>query len=147
MKDKVIGRVPLLLGRELAAATADDGGVTLTLSKKDGQQDSLHVNHVIAATEFRVNLDGLSFLSPSLRAGMAEYQRTPVLSRSFESSIPGLYFIGPAAAASFGPMMRFTFGARYAARRLTPALVKSRRASESKAFAGLTLGFQARTRV
>ena len=110
MKDKVIGRVPLLLGRELAAATADDGGVTLTLSKKDGQQDSLHVDHVIAATGFRVNLDGLSFLSPSLRAGMAEYQRTPVLSRSFESSIPGLYFIGPAAAASFGPMMRFTFG-------------------------------------
>jgi thioredoxin reductase len=147
MKDKVIGRVPLLLGRELAAATVKDGGVTLTLSKKDGQQDSLRVDRVIAATGFRVNLDGLSFLSPSLRAGIAEYQRAPTLSRSFESSISGLYFIGPAAAASFGPLMRFTFGARYAARRLTNALVKSRRASDHKPFAGLTLGVQARTRV
>ena len=147
MKEKVIGRVPVLLERELAAAAVEDGSVTLTLSRKDGLQDSLHVDHVIAATGYRIDLNGLSFLSPSLRAGIAEYERTPILNRSFESSIPGLYFIGPTSAASFGPMMRFTFGARYTARRLTCALVKSRRSFGSKGIARSTLGAQVGSRV
>jgi hypothetical protein len=38
-----------------------------------------------------------------------------VLSQHFESSVPGLYFVGPAAAATFGPLMRFAYGARYTA--------------------------------
>jgi hypothetical protein len=45
-----------------------------------------------------------------------------VLSSSFESSVPGIYFVGLAAATSFGPVMRFAFGAGFAARRLTEAL-------------------------
>ena len=75
MKEKVVGRVPVLLERELAAAAVEDGSVTLTLSRKDGLQDSLHVDHVIAATGYRIDLDGLSFLSPSLRAGIADYEK------------------------------------------------------------------------
>jgi Pyridine nucleotide-disulphide oxidoreductase len=132
MKDKVIGRVPLLLGRELAEATAEGGRVALALRKKDGQEDVLHVDHVIAATGFRTDVSRLSFLSPSLRADIAEFERTPILSRNFESSVPGLHFIGPAAAVSFGPMMRFTFGARYAARKLTRVLVNARRVPQTK---------------
>lgn len=147
MKEKVIGRVPLLLERELAAAAVERGSLTLTLTRKDGLQDSLHVDHVIAATGFRIDLNCLSFLGASLRAGIAEYERAPILNRSFESSIPGLYFIGPSAAASFGPMMRFTFGARYTARRLTRALVKSRRLLGSKGFAGSTFDAQAGSRI
>ena len=56
MKDKVVGRVPLLLERELIAAAVEDSGVALTLSKKDGLLETLHFNHVIAATGFRVDL-------------------------------------------------------------------------------------------
>ena len=41
-----------------------------------------------------------------------------MLSSSFESSMPGLYFVGVAAANSFGPVMRFAFGAGFAARTL-----------------------------
>jgi thioredoxin reductase len=125
MKEKVIGRVPLFLERELTAAAVEDSCVTLKLCKKEGRHDVLHIDHVIAATGFRVDLSRLRLLSPSLKQNIAEYRRAPILTRYFESSVPGLYFIGPAAAASFGPMMRFTFGARYAARRLTRALVKS----------------------
>jgi hypothetical protein len=51
--------------------------------------------------------------------------RAPVLSSNFESSVPGLYFAGVAAANSFGPVMRFAFGAGFAARTLTRALEKS----------------------
>jgi hypothetical protein len=47
-----------------------------------------------------------------------------VLSSNFESSVPGLYFAGVSAANSFGPVMRFAFGAGFAARTLTRALEK-----------------------
>ena len=146
MKDKVVGRVPLLLGRELLAAAVEDSRVALTLSKRDGLLETLHFDHVIAATGFRVDLGRLTLLSPSLRRDIAEYRGAPILTRDFESSVPGLYFIGPAAAASFGPMMRFTFGARYAARRLTRALVRAQHAS-AKSFAGSTLDRHAGTPV
>jgi hypothetical protein len=39
--------------------------------------------------------------------------------------VPGLYFVGIAAANSFGPVMRFAFGADFAARTVTRALTKS----------------------
>jgi hypothetical protein len=48
-----------------------------------------------------------------------------VLSSNFESSVPGLYFTGLVAANSFGPVMRFAFGAGFAARRLTQAMLTS----------------------
>jgi cation diffusion facilitator CzcD-associated flavoprotein CzcO len=146
MKNKVVGRVPLLLERELAAVAVEDSRLALTLSKKNGLLETLHVDHVIAATGFRVDLSRLTLLSPALRKDIAEYRGAPILTRHFESSVPGLYFIGLTAAASFGPLMRFTFGARYAARRLTRALVKSERAS-AKSFAGSTLDAPAKTPV
>ena len=62
-----------------------------------------------------------------------------VKTRIFGRPMSGLYFISPAAAASFGPMIRFTFGACYVARRLTRALVNARRVSESKIPAPSTL--------
>jgi thioredoxin reductase len=142
MKAKVVGHVPLLLERELTA----DSNVALTLSRKDGGHDVLRVDHVIAATGFRVDLSRLTLLSPSLRQEITEYRGAPILTRNFESSVPGLYFIGSAAAASFGPLMRFTFGARYAARRLTRGLSKSERAS-AKSLAESTLGRHAGTPV
>jgi hypothetical protein len=48
-----------------------------------------------------------------------------VLKSNFESSVPGLYFVGLAAANSFGPVMRFAFGASFAAETLTETMVKS----------------------
>ena len=138
MKDKVVGRVHLLLERELTAAVVEDSNVALTLTRKDGRHDVLRVNHVIAATGFRVDLSRLTLLNPSLLKHIAEYRGTPILTRNFESSVPGLYFIGLAAAGSFGPLMRFTFGARYAAQRLTRALVRSQRVS-ARNFARATL--------
>src|SRR5580658_5584213 len=47
-----------------------------------------------------------------------------VLVSNFESSVPGLYFAGVSAANTFGPVMRFAFGAGFAARTLTRALEK-----------------------
>jgi hypothetical protein len=37
---------------------------------------------------------------------------------NFESTAPGVYFTGLSAANSFGPMMRFAYGADFTARRI-----------------------------
>ena len=47
---------------------------------------------------------------------------TPILSSHFLSSVAGLYFVGPIAANSFGPLMRSAVGAKYTARRLSQHL-------------------------
>ena len=39
----------------------------------------------------------------------------PMVNGGFESSVPGLYFVGPPAVDSFGPLMRFMVGAEYVA--------------------------------
>ena len=67
----------------------------------------------------------IEFLNPAIRSKLKCVNGTPVLSSSFESSVPGLYFVGIAAANSFGPVMRFAFGAGFAAKRLTSTVAKS----------------------
>jgi hypothetical protein len=39
--------------------------------------------------------------------------------------VPGLHFVGTAAANSFGPMMRFAYGAGFVSRRLTGHLSRA----------------------
>jgi hypothetical protein len=43
----------------------------------------------------------------------------PILNKGFESSVPGLYFVGATAAYSFGPLCRFVAGTRFTAVTLT----------------------------
>jgi thioredoxin reductase len=134
IRDKVIGKMPLHLGYTPQQAKVQNGKVHLTLRAEDGGTRELVTEHVIAATGYKVDLDRLQFLSPEIRTKLRALNRTPVLSSNFESSIPGLYFAGVSAANSFGPVMRFAFGAGFAARTITHALAKSA-ARESSAVA------------
>jgi FAD-dependent urate hydroxylase len=70
----------------------------------------MDVDHVIAGTGYRVNVDDLTFLDPTLRSRIKRASNFPEVSRSCESSVPGLYFTGAPAAASVGPSMRFLAG-------------------------------------
>jgi cation diffusion facilitator CzcD-associated flavoprotein CzcO len=124
-RDKVIGRVPLLLGYTPKRAEIQDGRVRLNLRSADGTEREIVVEHIIAATGYRVDLERLTFLSSEIRSKLKAVDGTPVLSSAFESSVPGVYFVGIAAANSFGPVMRFAFGAGFAARHLTRFLLKS----------------------
>src|SRR5262249_8858383 len=99
--------------------------VHLRLKALDGSTKDMLTEHVIAATGYKVDLKSLSFLSDDLRSQIHTAGGSPVLSRGFESSVPGLYFAGLAAANSFGPVMRFAFGAGFAAKRITAALAKA----------------------
>jgi hypothetical protein len=124
-KDKVLGKVPLVLGFSAANAQILDHRVCLQLRADDGRERRIHVEHVIAATGYRVDLKRLTFLSPLLQTKIRTAGGSPVLTSSFESSAPGLYFTGLTAANSFGPVMRFAFGAGYTARHLAKHMAKS----------------------
>ena len=73
---------------------------------------------MIAATGYRLDLDRLSILDEELRRGVARVGGAPQLSAHFESSVPGLHFLGPLSANCFGPAMRFVLGAEFTATRL-----------------------------
>jgi thioredoxin reductase len=125
IRDKVIGKMPVHLGCTPQGAEVRNGSVHLNVQAADGSKREIVTEHVIAATGYKVDLERLKFLNPEIRSKIRTISGAPVLSSTFESSIPGLYFAGVAAANSFGPVMRFAFGAGFAARTLTRALTKS----------------------
>jgi len=125
IKDVVMNHVPHLLGHTLLRAEVQDGRVHLHLHPQHGSERVIVADHVIAATGYKVDLERLTFLSSEIRSQLKSVASTPVLSSNYESSLPGLYFVGIAAANSFGPVMRFAFGADFAARTVTSALVKT----------------------
>ena len=84
------------------------------------------MDHVIGATGYRVSLERLGFIEPALRGRIRAVEEAPVLSRSFESSVPGLYFVGVASASCFGPLTRFACGAEFTAKRLSGHLASAR---------------------
>ena len=124
VKDKM-AQVPCLLGYTVESAEVENGKVRLDLRAVDGTERDVFADHVIAATGYKVNLERLGFLNPEIRSQVKTVKGSPVLSSDFESSVPGIYFAGLAAANSFGPVMRFAFGAGFAARRLADGLVKT----------------------
>jgi thioredoxin reductase len=118
VKDQLAGQIPFHLGWRLDQAKVKDGRVQLQLVNGDGATQTLETEHVIAATGYKVDLHRLAFLTPAVRSGIRSVEDTPILSSTFESSIPGLYFVGAASANSLGPVARFAFGAGFTARRL-----------------------------
>ncbi len=124
MKKRVQGNIPMLLGYSIAQAAAANGGVRLTLSTSDGQVREHDTEHVVAATGYKPDIRRLDFLDAAIRNQLRTVAHAPVLSADFESSIPGLYFVGIAAANDFGPMMRFAYGSDYTARRISSHLQK-----------------------
>jgi L-lysine 6-monooxygenase/L-ornithine 5-monooxygenase len=118
LRPRFEGHVDVRLQQRLVEGRAEDGGVRLRLRGPAGLEE-MATERIVAGTGYRPDLSALGFLDPGLRAKVATVAGAPVLGRSFESSVSGLYFVGYLAAPSFGPLMRFVFGARFAALRVT----------------------------
>lgn len=124
IRDKVLGVVSAHLGCRIERARIEAGNAVLDVVFSNGERKTLAYEHVIAATGYKVNVERLQLLSADIRSGIRTVEGTPILSSSFESSVPGLYIVGLAAANSFGPVMRFAFGATFAARTVSKAVAK-----------------------
>jgi len=125
-KDRFAGKVPATLGVQSIETGIANDQLTLTLSQGDGTRTRLAVDHLITATGYRVSLQRLPFVAQELRDRIKAVEDTPILNSRFETSVPGLFMVGLAAANSFGPLFRFACGARFTARRIMPALLPDR---------------------
>ena len=118
MRPRIEGRVPVLRDAELVGATMRGHRVGLIVSRR-GEEREIACDYVIAATGYKPDMTRLSFLVPRLLREIKQVENTPVLSSRFETSVRGLYVVGPAAVNSFGPLMRFMVGAQYVSPVLT----------------------------
>ena len=115
--------VPIDVERAVVLAREADGGVELTLT--DGSRRAY--DHVLLATGYSVDIANYGFLPERLLQTIARVKGHPRLTRGFESSVPGLYFVGAPSAWSYGPLMRFVAGTEFTAPVLANAIVGARR--------------------
>jgi len=118
-RDAVERNVRVLLGARLARSATRGDMAAVTFLRQDGSETTVEAEHVIAATGYRVDMRRLRFIGDSIMQKLALADHAPVLSRHFETSVPGLFVVGTAAANSFGPLLRFAYGAGFTSKRLT----------------------------
>jgi hypothetical protein len=117
----VEGKLPLVTGVKILGIADENGAAVVRTQTRDGER-TFTADHVIAATGYRVDVARLSFLDGALRDKIKRTDAAPALSLGFESSVPGLYFVGTTAANTFGPLLRFVHGTDFAARHLARCL-------------------------
>ncbi|MFZ0664139.1 MAG: NAD(P)-binding domain-containing protein [Acidimicrobiales bacterium] len=131
LKDRVNGVVETLPGHKVKGAVAHGSGARLML--EGPQATTLDVDHIVAATGFRVDVGRLAFLPEPVQTRLSTVDGFPVVSRAGESTMPGLYFAGAATAASLGPSMRFIAGTHVSVRHLVRSVARSLRVRSSLA--------------
>jgi len=114
--------VRITLGRTVSTAE-DMGNPGVRLRLDDGSERS--VDHVLLGTGYRVDVSRSSFFSPGLLKDLRVLDGSPRLTRGFGSSVPGLHFVGAAAARQFGPLLYFVAGTDSASRSLAASVAGS----------------------
>ncbi|MFC8827739.1 FAD-dependent oxidoreductase [Streptomyces sp. NPDC057137] len=120
LRERFERSVEVRFGESVAAAVPADGRVRLDLVSARGSVDAVTTDHVIAATGFTPGLGRLGLLDERLRRSLRTVGTgdAPETDGVFETSHPGLFVTGLLSAPSFGPSMRFVFGATYTAGRV-----------------------------
>ncbi len=125
LRDRVEGRIPVQTGQAVEQVRARADGVSLMLVSRGGQRSEVQADSVIAATGYRPDLGRLAFLDQEVRGRLRTVARTAAVDASYQTSIEGLYMIGPAVAPVFGPVMRFVYGSDHAARTVARRLAST----------------------
>ncbi|MGH8915066.1 MAG: dimethylaniline monooxygenase, partial [Acidimicrobiia bacterium] len=123
LRDRIEGRVPIRFDHHLRSARPRGDEVELEFDGLSGRT-TLRSEHVISATGYRVDLGQLRFIDATLSGAIRTVADYPVLDAHFQSTVPGLYFVGAASGAAFGPLVRFVLGARFTARILERQLLR-----------------------
>jgi FAD-dependent urate hydroxylase len=113
--------VTFTTGRSVLSAEQIDKRIRLVLDDRSKRE----VDRVVLATGYKVDVDCYPFLSTDLARAVRRAGGLPLLSAGFESSVPGLHFVGAAATESFGPLLRFVAGTGYTARAVTQCVLET----------------------
>lgn len=112
--------LPIRTGRRVVSAVPANEQVFVKLN--DGSKCS--ANHILLGTGYRIDISRYGFLDKELLRSIRQVNGFPCLNAGFESSIPGIHFLGAPAAWSFGPLMRFVAGTDFAARTLARRIIR-----------------------
>ena len=125
MRDKIMSRIPLHMSAQITSVEviySSSPQVRVCFTQPDAGEQELLADHVIAATGYRPSVRSLKFLDEEILTRIGTADDTPLLSRAFESSVPGLHMVGLASSNHFGPICRFACGAKFTSRHLTQHL-------------------------
>jgi FAD-dependent urate hydroxylase len=122
LRERVVGLIDVRTEHQVRTTSVEGARTVLHLREASRRSYRLAVDHVIAATGYRVQVAALDFLAPDLRNGLIRAGGFPHLSAEFESSAPGLFFVGLPSAATFGPLLRFVCGTEFAGPRVGAAV-------------------------
>jgi thioredoxin reductase len=115
-----LASVKISTSRNVTRAESLGSEVELTLN--DGTRR--RVDHILLGTGYQVEISKYAFLPKEVVASISQFDGYPVVDAGFCSSIPGLHFIGAAAARSFGPLLYFVTGTEFTSRQLTSHVVR-----------------------
>ena len=121
----IVQEVKIATGRFVTEANELGDEVQLILD--DGSER--RVDHVLLCTGYRVNISEYKFLSPELISQVQQLDGYPDVGPGFETSVPGLYFVGATAARRLGPLMYFVTGTEFTSKELASCI---RRNGKSK---------------
>ncbi len=106
--------IPITTRRQIT--TVAMSGDRLNLRLDDGT--TRDVDHVLLGTGYKVDVSRYPFLPAELSNKLDQANGFVKVNRGFESSVPGLHFLGAPTAWTFGPLMYFVCGTDFAARQL-----------------------------
>jgi thioredoxin reductase len=128
--DRVVNKAELRTGYSVGKAAVSAGRVQLEITGPQGTA-KIETDRVVCGTGFRADVDRVAMLSPEIRAAIARENLVPKLDATFQTTVPNLFVVGILSAPTFGPVMRFMFGAKHAApivaRRISADTAKSAR--------------------
>jgi hypothetical protein len=124
--DRVDGLFPVQHHTSILSARLEGEQVCLRVHEQGVGDYEILANYVVAGTGYDFDVDRIAFLETRLAKQIARWDRAPKLSRHFESTVSGLYFIGPISAPSFGPLVRFVAGSEFSVRVVAGHLASKR---------------------
>jgi thioredoxin reductase len=125
LRERTMGKVLIHDNTHVQQIEHTDNNVSLTIScgKK------VQADHLMLATGYQADVKQITLLHTNIIDKIQTYMGYPVLKEHFESSVPGLYFLGFSAQRSFGPLYRFVVGVEPAARYVTEGIARQVKAA------------------
>lgn len=115
--------VKITTGRAVVSAKEMKGEVQILLD--DGSER--RVDHILMGTGYIVDISKYEFLAPELVKEIRQLDGYPEVAAGFQTSVPGLHFVGATCARNFGPLLYFVTGTEFASTELASYISRNRR--------------------
>ena len=114
LRPRIEGHVQITERTRVVKATPQGEGLCLALD--DGT--TREVDYLMLGTGYQPSVQKLPYVDASLLARIQHKNGFPVLDKSYNASVPGMYFAGILAGYTFGPTCRFVSGTKALAGRI-----------------------------